>query len=175
MSCFKIMHASCVDEESDAIVNAANRYLMSGGGICGAIFKKAGYLELENACKKYDTPLEDGSAVITPAFNIENAKYIIHAIAPDFGRKPEAFDKLYNAYYNSLKVLKENELHSIAFSLLSAGIFGGNLEKPARISAQKCIEAFNDFTSNNKDYSIDVKLCAYTLDEYEQIKDLIKE
>lgn len=77
MSTFEIIKGSCVDQEVDAIVNAANRNLWSGGGICGVIFKKAGYKELTDACSRVKTPLNDGDVVITSAFNIENAKYII--------------------------------------------------------------------------------------------------
>ena len=97
MSNIKLINGSCAKQETDAIVNAANKYLLAGGGICGAIFEKAGYLELTKACEKYETPLKDGDAVITPAFNITNTKYIIHAVGPDFGCTPNAFDKLFDA------------------------------------------------------------------------------
>ena len=103
MSKLDIVNESCADQIVDAIVNAANKNLWSGGGICGVIFNKAGYKELTEACSKYETPLQDGEVVITPAFNIKNAKFIIHAIGPDFNSTPNAFDKLFNAYYNSLK------------------------------------------------------------------------
>ena len=67
------------------------RSALFGGGICGVIFKKAGMAALSAACKKYKTPLRDGSAVITPAFQMTNAKFIIHAVGPDFSRTPKAF------------------------------------------------------------------------------------
>ena len=173
MSKLEIINSSCVEEEVDAIVNAANIYLASGGGVCGAIFKKAGYTELTDACNKIKTPLNVGNSVITPAFNISNAKFIIHAVGPDFGKEPKAFDKLFNAYYNSLKLLKENNLHSIAFPLISSGIYGGRLTNPAIESANQCIKAYNKFILDNPNYDIEVRLCAYTKDEYEQIKLLL--
>jgi O-acetyl-ADP-ribose deacetylase (regulator of RNase III) len=174
MSKIEIKNTSCLDEEVDVVVNAANIYLASGGGVCGAIFAKAGYEELKNACSKIDTPLNDGDAVITPAFNITNAKFIIHAVGPNFGKTPNAFDKLFNAYYNSLKVLKENNLHSIAFPLISSGIFGGSLKNPSLESAKECIKAYNKFIEENKEYEIDVKVCAFTKNEYEQIRLLLE-
>ena len=76
MSKIELIRGSSAEQNVDALVNAANNMLMSGGGICGVLFKKAGYIELTNACKKYEVPLKDGDAVITPAFKIENAKYI---------------------------------------------------------------------------------------------------
>ncbi len=170
MSKFEIIKASCVEQNTDAIVNAANKDLASGGGICGAIFSKAGSKELNEACSNINTPLNDGDAVITPAFNITNTKYIIHAVGPDFGRTPNSFKELFNAYYNSLKVLKENNLHSISFPLISSGIYGGNLESPALVSSKECINAYTKFIEENKDYEINVILCAYTKEEYEQIK-----
>ena len=109
-----LLNASCADQSVDAVVNAANSGLWAGGGICGVIFKKAGMAALSAACAKYQPPLKDGSAVITPAFNMTNARYIIHAVGPDFGRTPKAFKELFDAYYNSLCVLKDNGLHSIS-------------------------------------------------------------
>ncbi len=170
MSKIEIKNTSCLDEEVDVVVNAANIYLASGGGVCGAIFAKAGYEELKNACSKIDTPLNDGDAVITPAFNITNAKFIINAVGPNFGKTPNAFDKLFNAYYNSLKVLKDNNLHSISFPLISSGIFAGNIERPSIVSAEHCLKAYNDFINEYKDYDIDVYLCAYSNKDYEEIK-----
>ena len=162
MSKIELLNASCADQNVDAVVNAANRGLWAGGGICGVIFQKAGLKELTLACSAYKTPLNDGNAVITPAFNMTNAKYIIHAVGPDFSRTPTAFEALYNAYYNSLSILKENRLHSISFPLISSGIFGGNLPDPAGESTKQCCRAYNKFTTDYPDYEIEVKLCAFT-------------
>ncbi len=170
MSKIELINGSCADQEVDAVVNAANRNLWSGGGICGAIFKKAGYAELTEACQKIKTPLKDGEAAITPAFNITNAKYIIHAVGPDFGVTPDRFLELYESYYNSLVLLKENNLHSISFPLISSGIFGGNLPNPVEESTKQCLRAYKKFVEENVDYDIDVKLCAYSQQEYLEAK-----
>ena len=53
-------------------------------------------------CTTHQIPLKNCSAVITPAFNISNAKYILHAVGPDFDRTPKAFKELFGTYYNSL-------------------------------------------------------------------------
>ena len=162
MSKIKLINASCADQIVDVVVNAANNRLLAGGGICGVIFKKAGMIQLKNACSQYVTPLNDGSAVITPAFNLSNAKFIIHAVGPDFSRTPNAFKELFDAYYNSLRVLKENNLHSISFPLISSGIFGGRLADPAGESTKQCCRAYHKFVADNPEYDINVILCAFT-------------
>jgi O-acetyl-ADP-ribose deacetylase (regulator of RNase III) len=109
MSTFKLIHGSCADKTADALVNTANSGLWEGGGICGVIFSKCGSKELAQECSKYQTPIKDGNAVITSACNMKNAKYIIHAVGPDFRQTPKAFLELFNAYYNSLVLLKVSE------------------------------------------------------------------
>ena len=165
MSSLELLNASCADQNVDAVVNAANDHLWAGGGICGVIFRKAGVAQLTAACKQYKIPLKDGSAVITPAFNLSNAKFIIHAVGPDFGRTPTAFKELFDAYYNSLCVLKENDLHSISFPLISSGIFGGRLANPVEESTKQCCRAYNKFIADYPEYDVDVKLCAFTASE----------
>lgn len=162
MSSLILINDSSVDQKVDAIVNAANKHLMAGNGVCGAIFKKAGYDELTKACQSNQLPLNDGEAVITPAFNIDNAEYIIHAVGPNFSITKNSFQELENAYYNSLILLKENNLHSISFPLISSGIYGGNLPNPVGESTKQCINAYNKFVTMNPDYQIEVLLCAFT-------------
>ena len=60
----------------------------------------------------------------------------------------------------------ENDLHSIAFPLISAGIFGGDLADPIAVSATECKKAYGYFIKNHPDYEVDVFLCAYSLREY---------
>ena len=172
MSSLELMQGSCADQNVDAVVNAANRNLYAGGVICGVIFKKAGYNELTESCKKYKTSLKDGDAVITSAFNMTNCKYIIHAVGPDFSYTPNAFKQLYYAYYNSFKVLVENGLSSISLPLISSGIFSGNLDNPVKESCKQCIEAYNNFIQDYKNKNISVKLCAFLESEYRECKKL---
>lgn len=170
MSKIELIHGSCADRSADAVVNAANARLLAGGGICGVIFDKAGMQELTAACSKYKTPLKDGEAVITPAFKMSNFKAIIHAVGPDFGYTPGAFKELYEAYYNSLMVLKENGYHSISFPLISSGIFGGGMSNAVEESAKQCLRAYKQFASEHPDYDIDVKLCAFKQSEFDKAR-----
>lgn len=175
MSSIKLINGSCTEQKVDAVVNAANKHLAAGGGICGAIFNKAGRAELTNACSKYKTPLQDGEAVITPAFGIKNTKYIIHAVGPNFGVTPKAFKELFEAYYNSLLLLKDNSLHSIAFPLISSGIFGGSLANPVEESTKQCYRAYAKFCENFPDYDVNIVLCAFSQKDMRESKDIFHE
>jgi len=170
MSKIILLNESCVDQNVDAIVNAANRKLAPGGGVCGEIFKRANIIDLMIECSYFKRPLPDGSAVITPALKIKNARYIIHAVGPDFSETPTAFKELFEAYYNSLCVLKENDLHSISFPLISSGIYSGDLENPVAESTKQCLLAYKKFISDYPDYEIDVKVCAYSPESMKEAK-----
>ena len=164
MSKFELINGSCVNQEVDAIVNAANSYMMHSGGVARTILMKAG-VELNYACREHQLPIKVGEVIVTPAFNIKNSKIIIHAVGPDFSRKPDAFIELFDSYYNSLIALKNNNYHSISFPLISSSIFGGNLDNPVKESTKQCIRAYNKFINDYPDYDIDVKLCAYSSSE----------
>ena len=129
MSTIEIRKISITDLNTDAIVNAANEGLWAGGGVCGAIFKAAGYQQLQAACDKIGH-CNTGSAVITPGYHLK-AKYIIHAVGPRWkdGKHKEP-EQLYGAYYRSLELAAENKCRSIGFPLISAGIFGRFASSP---------------------------------------------
>ena len=151
MSSISIQKISITKLDTDAIVNAANSRLLNGGGVCGAIFQAAGAFQLQAACFKIGG-CKTGEAVITPGFKLP-AKYVIHAVGPIWrgGAYNEA-QLLYSAYKQSLKVAKENGIHSIAFPLISAGIYGYPKEEAWR----KALQACQDFIDANKDYEIDI-------------------
>lgn len=135
----------------DAVVNAANSRLLEGGGVCGAIFRKAGSRQLTEACSEIGR-CDTGNAVITPGFNLP-AKYIIHAVGPiwEGGNDNEA-ELLHNTYRHSLILAKENDCRSIAFPLISSGIYGYPKNEAWKIAVKAC----NDFIEDNSDYSIEI-------------------
>lgn len=138
----KFLSADITRLEVDAIVNAANTQLAAGGGVCGAIFRAAGYRELQAACDKL-APIQTGEAVITPGFNL-TAKFIIHTAGPIYrGGQFGEENLLRSCYINSLNLAAENNLNSVAFPLISSGIYG----YPPRDAFKVAVQAINDFLS----------------------------
>ncbi|MBR5373038.1 MAG: macro domain-containing protein [Paludibacteraceae bacterium] len=126
--------------ETDAIVNAANTRLQMGGGVCGAIFQAAGPAKLQAACDKL-APIETGQAVITDGFD-SKAKYIIHTAGPIYQKgNPNQEQQLYNCYSNSLRLAADKRLGSIAFPLISSGIYGYPPDEALSV-AQRSIHDF---------------------------------
>lgn len=148
----KIIKESITNIKADAIVNAANEGLWEGGGVCGAIFKVAGSAELTKACQKI-RHCDTGKAVITPGFK-SKAKYIIHAVGPvyDADNVKLVGSQLYDAYKNSLILARDNNIHSIAFPLISAGIFG----YPMKDAWKKALRACLNWEAKNLDYQLDI-------------------
>jgi len=120
---FSIVRQDITKMKVDAIVNATNTELAMGGGVCGAIFEAAGISELQAACNKL-APIQNAEAVITPGFKLP-AKFVIHTAGPVYrgGRNGED-ELLRSCYLNSLKRAVENKFESIAFPLISSGIYG---------------------------------------------------
>ncbi len=136
----EIRRISITDLDTDAVVNAANDGLRPGGGVCGAIFRAAGYEKLDEACKRIGH-CATGSAVITPGFDMK-AKYIIHAVGPVWkGGKNGEPGLLYGAYYRSLELAEENGCASIGFPLISAGIYS----YPLKGAWTQAIKACSDY------------------------------
>lgn len=121
---FTIVRQDITKMKVDAIVNAANTDLQMGGGVCGAIFKAAGPRRLQEACNKV-APIQTGGAAITPGFDLP-AKYVIHAAGPVYShwRKEQSRALLRLAYIESMKLAEEKGCESIAFPLISSGIYG---------------------------------------------------
>lgn len=142
---FLIIQQDITEIKTDAIVNAANTALRMGGGVCGAIFRAAGAAELQAACDKL-APIQTGDAVITPGFRLP-AKYIIHTAGPIYhdGKHGEAM-QLRSCYSNSLKLALENGCQSIAFPLISAGIYG----YPKKEALHVATTVIRDFLAENE-------------------------
>lgn len=150
----KIISGDITKLETDAIVNAANTGLKQGGGVCGAIFNAAGARELQKACNVL-APIRTGEAVITPGFNLPT-KYVVHTAGPVYNSaaREESERLLRDSYTNSLKLAKENNLFSIAFPLISSGIYGYPLGEAYKVA----VDAIENFLKTN---DMDVSLVIF--------------
>lgn len=150
---FEIVHGDIAKIQVDAIVNAANSGLQRGGGVCGAIFAAAGEQKLQAECNELGH-CDTGQAVITKAYNLP-AKFIVHTVGPVWnGGDSNEETLLYNCYMNSLKLAKKHGCTSIAFPLISSGIYGYPKEE-ARAVAESAILDFLEYQK------MDVKLVLY--------------
>ncbi|NCB35380.1 MAG: RNase III inhibitor, partial [Clostridia bacterium] len=140
---FIIVRQDITKIKADAIVNAANTDLREGGGVCGAIFRAAGADLLRGACEAL-APIQPGEAVITPGFDLP-AKYIIHAAGPVYQKshREQSEQLLRAAYASALKRAVEHRCESVAFPLISSGIYGYPKDEALRV-ASSAIQGFLD-------------------------------
>ena len=137
---FQLLQGDLVRMHTDAIVNAANPKLSPGGGVCGAIFAAAGMERMTAACEQLGGCAQ-GDAVITPGFDLP-ARYVIHAVGPVWrgGQQGEA-EQLAACYQRALALAQAQGLHSVAFPLISAGLYGYPREDAFQV-AVRAIGAF---------------------------------
>lgn len=165
---FSIVRQDITKMKADAIVNAANTALQMGGGVCGAIFKAAGAEKLQQACDKV-SPIKTGEAAITPGFQLP-AKYVIHAAGPVYNskNKEKCATLLRSAYTNSLALALENKCESIAFPLISSGIYGYPKDEALR-------EATTAITVFLAEHEMDVYLAVFDKASFIVSKELMGE
>ena len=137
---FQIVRNDIVRMEVDAIVNAANERLAQGGGVCGAIFAAAGPQDLQAACDEIGY-CPTGSAVMTPGFALP-ARHVIHAVGPIWrgGNYGEEM-LLRSCYASALDLAVRAGDNSIAFPLISSGIYGYPKDQAIRVALRE-IKAF---------------------------------
>jgi len=157
-SLIKIVQGDITDLDTDVIVNAANAQLILGGGVAGAIRRKGGP-KIQEECKNIGETFV-GGAVITTGGNLK-AKHVIHAVGPRMGEGDED-SKLTNAVLNSLKLMDEHKLKTIAFPAISTGIFGYPIERCAQIM----IFTTRKFLAGETQIK-EVIFCLYTNSDYE--------
>lgn len=133
----------------DAIVNAANKSLLGGGGVDGAIHRAAGR-QLVEECRTMGG-CETGEAKITKGYNLP-AKHVIHTVGPIYSGSESDPIKLANCYRNSLDIAKANQLHSIAFAAISCGVYGYPNHEAVNIAVSTC----GGWLEANADYDMKV-------------------
>jgi O-acetyl-ADP-ribose deacetylase (regulator of RNase III) len=157
-SLIKLFQGDITEMETEVIVNAANAQLIMGGGVAGAIRRKGGP-KIQEECNKIGGTFH-GGAVITTGGNLK-AKHVIHAVGPRKGEGEEE-KKLKSATVNSLKLLDQHNLKTIAFPAISAGIFGNPISWVAKVM----INAIKEYLEGETQIE-EVFFCLYTSDDFE--------
>jgi len=141
-SILQIIQGDITNQNTNAIVNAANSSLMGGGGVDGAIHRAGGSAILDD-CKQIvakQGKLPTGEAVITTAGNMPS-KFVIHTVGPVYrGGNADEPKLLANAYQNSLTLAAEKKLESVSFPSISTGVFSYPLDDAANIALKTVIE-----------------------------------
>ena len=140
--------------DCDGIVNAANRSLLGGGGVDGAIHRAAGP-ELLAECRTLHG-CRTGEAKITKGYRLR-AKYIIHTVGPIYSGTAEDAAQLADCYRNSLNLAKEHDVHSIAFPAISTGVYGYPLEDATEIA----VKTVAQWLEAHADYAMQVMFCCF--------------
>ena len=133
----ELVQGDITAQDTEAVVNAANKQLAPGGGVAGALHRAAGS-ELWEECKKLGG-CETGEAKITRAYKLPN-KFVIHTVGPVYSGSEKDVGLLRDSYLNSLKLAEENKIKSISFPALSTGAFGYPANEAACIALQTIIE-----------------------------------
>lgn len=156
MSEIEIVQGDITKMKADAIVNAANKSLLGGGGVDGAIHAAAGP-QLLAECRTLHG-CDTGEAKITKGYNLP-AKHVIHTVGPIYRfHSPEEDAKLLAAcYQNSLDLAKKNNLHSIIFSSISTGVYGYPAENAAKIA----FATAKNWLADHPDYEMKISMCAF--------------
>jgi len=162
----ELIDGDITEMDTDAIVNAANARLVLGGGVAGAIKRKGGPRIQAECCEIGGTFV--GGAVITTGGDLK-AEHVIHAVGPRMGEGDED-EKLRNATLNSLKVADENNLKSISFPAISAGIFGFPIERCSKIMIQTTINYLKGSTDIER-----VVFCLFGRDSYKVFEYRLKQ
>lgn len=143
----ELVEGDITTQDTEAVVNAANKRLASGGGVAGAIHRAAGP-ELWEECRKLDG-CETGEAKITNGYELP-ASYIIHTVGPVYSGSSEDPKLLASCYRNSLKLAEENDIKSISFPALSTGAFGYPMENAAEVA----LKTAADFLKNGSEIEL---------------------
>ncbi|MFO7842362.1 MAG: O-acetyl-ADP-ribose deacetylase [Bacteroidales bacterium] len=167
MSKIEIIQDDITKLEVDAIVNAANKSLLGGGGVDGAIHRAAGK-ELLEECKTLNG-CETGEAKITKGYHLP-AKFVIHTVGPVWhGAQNKESELLANCYKNSLNLALKNNIKTIAFPNISTGVYGFPKDK----AAETAIKTVTDFLGHTNQIEKVYFVC-FDNENYSLYQELLK-
>lgn len=155
----QIVKGDITAQETEAVVNAANKRLAPGGGVAGAIHRAAGP-ELYKECKKLGG-CQTGEAKITDAYKLPADK-VIHTVGPVYSHSEDPERDLRNSYRNSLELALESGIETISFPAISTGAFGYPTEEAAEVS----LHEIKRFLEENEGVKM-VRMVLYSDRDYE--------
>lgn len=168
----ELLPGDITEQDTDAIVNAANRSLLGGGGVDGAIHRAAG-AQLLAECRTLGG-CQTGEAKITKGYRLK-AKHVIHTVGPIYHSEGKrAAELLASCYRRSLEVASENKLKSLAFPSISTGAYGYPLKEAAPLA----LKTVGDYLKTHSDIQL-VRFVLFGQEAYEAyeraLKNVLKE
>ena len=163
----ELLQGDITEQDTDAIVNAANRSLLGGGGVDGAIHRVAGP-QLLAECRTLGG-CQTGEAKITKGYRLK-AKHVIHTVGPIYHSEGKrAPELLASCYRRSLEVASENKLKSLAFPSISTGAYGYPLKEAAPLALKTIV----DYLKSHSDMQL-VRFVLFGQEAYEAYEKALK-
>ena len=161
-----LVKGDITQQKVEAIVNAANKTLLGGGGVDGAIHKVAGSKLLEE-CKKLNG-CQTGEAKITKGYNLP-AKFVIHTVGPIYGKENGKEKKLLaSCYKNCLILAKKHKIKTIAFPAISTGAYG----YPKKEAAEIAVATVKNFIEKDNRFE-EIRFIVFSDESFEVYKKIL--
>lgn len=145
-------------QDTEAVVNAANKALSPGGGVSGAIHRAAGP-ELWDECRTLGG-CRTGEAKLSRGHNLK-AKYVIHTVGPVYSGSKSDPEDLRDCYKNSLLLASRNKIKSVSFPSISTGIFGYPVNEASRVA----LKTITNFLEEHPEIEL-VRMVLFTEGDY---------
>lgn len=145
-------------QDTESVVNAANKRLSPGGGVSGAIHRAAGP-ELWDECKTLGG-CRTGEAKLSRGYNL-GAKYVIHTVGPVYNGSKSDPEDLRDCYKNSLLLASRNKIKSVSFPSISTGIFGYPVKEASRVA----LKTITNFLEEHPEIEL-VRMVLFTEGDY---------
>ena len=167
MTKITLVKGDITQQKVEAIVNAANKTLLGGGGVDGAIHRAAGPKLLEE-CKKLNG-CQTGEAKITKGYNLP-AKFVIHTVGPIYGKENGQEKKLLaSCYKNCLILAKKHKIKTIAFPAISTGVYG----YPKKEAAEIAVATVKSFVEKD-DWFEEIRFVVFSDESFEVYKEILE-
>jgi len=157
-SILELVAGDITTQDTEAVVNAANKRLSPGGGVSGAIHRAAGP-ELWEECKTLGD-CRTGEAKLSRGYNLK-AKYVIHTVGPVYSGSKSDPEDLRDCYKNSLLLASRNKIKSVSFPSISTGIFGYPVNEASRVA----LKTITNFLEEHPEIEL-VRMVLFTEGDY---------